>query len=502
MTRDVLFPGLANWDPAAFLAFLEGEGFTQDGLAAMPSPLSRPVDGRHAAAARAMLAAQPCGAIGALIRMFSLGEALDATEALRLFGWQLKELESLGLLVRDGPLVRSIVRLMPYAGQYHAGDFAERQLAPSGDYVMGLSPSTRALGSLVPPGRFGRALEVACGMAWLARLLAGRGCEVTATDLNGRALEIARFNGRLQGIESVRLLQGDLLEPVRDDPAYDLIVCNPPYVLSPGGSLVFRETPDAAPGEVCRRLAASIPERLAAGGIAIIMINWGHEHDDDWADAPLSWLASSDLQAWLFQNDANTPGEYAWSWIRHDPRFESPGEVGAEMERWLAYLRGHSIRRVSNGFLILRRPLLGEPAWRRADRRNISELSSHAGTDVANVLHNETWLRMRATTNPHDALLDLAFSVPDGIEAFAETELVDGWVRRTIRLRSPGRLSYDGQVDENLLRLLEVIRAGQRPRAMLEEILRHPEIGRQPDLAVSIEALVHELLRHGLIIPR
>jgi hypothetical protein len=60
----------------------------------------------------------------------------------------------------------------------------------------------------------------------------------------------------------------------------------------------------------------------------------------------------------------------------------------------------------------------------------------------------------------------------------------------------------DGQVDENLLRLLEIIRAGQRPRAMLEEILRHPETGRQPDLAANIEALVHELVRHGLIIPR
>lgn len=128
MSRSVLFRGLPNWDPAPFLAFLAGSGYTQDGLAGMPSALSRPSDARHAAAARAMLAALPSEPLGALVRRFSLGGSLEATEALRLFGWQLKGLETLGLLVRDGSQVRSKVRLMPHAGSSHAGDFREQQL--------------------------------------------------------------------------------------------------------------------------------------------------------------------------------------------------------------------------------------------------------------------------------------------------------------------------------------------------------------------------------------
>lgn len=501
MNRAALFPGLPDWDPAPFLAFLAGAAYSQESLADMPSTLSRPTDARQAAAGRVMLAALPADPLGALIRLFSLGDPLDATEALRLFGWQLKGLETLGLLVRDGPQIRSQVRLMPYAGQYHAGDFSDRQLSPTGDYVMGLSPSTRTLGSLVPPRRFGRVLEIACGMGWLARQLAADGADVTATDINPRALEIARLNGRLAGIESIRLLEGDLLEPVRDEPPFDLIVCNPPYVLSPAGTLVFRETADTAPGDTCRRLVAGVPAHLAEGGLAIIMINWGHATDDDWHDAPLAWVGGAEVQAWLFQNDASTPGEYAWNWIRHDPRFATADGVGDEMECWLRHLQQHRIRRVSSGFLILRRPHPGEPPWRRADRRNIGEMSTRAGTDVANVLHNETWLRRRDTAADAPSLLDLDYHAPDGIEALTEMDLDGGWARRTIRLRSPGRLTYDGQVDENLLRLLELVRAGQRPRVMLDELTRHPDIGRRPALTANIESLVHELIRHGLIYP-
>lgn len=501
MSSELLFPGLADWDPAPFLAFLTASGYTQDGLAQMPSPLTRPLDASHKAVARAILGSQPSEQLGTLVRLFSLGDSLEATEALRVFGWQLKGLESIGLLVREGARVRSLIRLMPHAGHYHAGDFPERQLSEKGDFVMGLSPSTRALGSLVPPGDFQRVLEVACGMGWLARQLAARGADVTATDLNPRALEIARLNGRLSGTDSIRLLEGDLLDPVRDASPFDLIVCNPPYVLSPDGGLVFRETTHGAPGDVCKRLVADVPALLKQGGIAVIMINWGHESDDDWRDEPFSWLGGGEVQAWLFQNDASTPGDYAWTWIRHDPRFSSPDDIGQEMGRWLSYLQQHRIRRISSGFLILRRPHQGEPVWQRTDRRNIGELSINAGMDVANVLHNETWLQRRGTLSHPTSLLDLDYRVPDGIEAFSEMDLLGGWTRRTIRLRSPGRLSYDGQIDENLLRLLEITRSGQRPRVMLGELSRHPEIASRPNLAASIEALVHELIRHGLMIP-
>lgn len=76
-----------------------------------------------------------------------------------------------------------------------------------------------------------------------------------------------------------------------------------------------------------------------------------------------------------------------------------------------------------------------------------------------------------------------------------------GWVRDTIRLTSPARLSYDGQIDENILRLLAVVRDGGTPADMVDEIRSRPEFAAIPDLPERIAALVRELVSHGMLVP-
>ncbi|MGA0846927.1 MAG: hypothetical protein ACO3RV_10320, partial [Luteolibacter sp.] len=78
----------------------------------------------------------------------------------------------------------------------------------------------------------------------------------------------------------------------------------------------------------------------------------------------------------------------------------------------------------------------------------------------------------------------------------------NGWSRETIRLTSPSRFAYNGQIDENLLRLLEIVRSGRTPAAMVEEIRAKPEFAKMPDLPDRIAELTRELVRHGLLIPK
>jgi len=52
--------------------------------------------------------------------------------------------------------------------------------------------------------------------------------KVVGTDLSPLALEVARYNGKRLGVE-VDWRQGDFLAPIRGQ-AWDIIVCNPPYV--------------------------------------------------------------------------------------------------------------------------------------------------------------------------------------------------------------------------------------------------------------------------------
>ena len=61
--------------------------------------------------------------------------------------------------------------------------------------------------------------------------LAWPGCAVDAADLSADALEVARINVAKHALAGrISLLQGDGLAACQGRPAYDLILCNPPYV--------------------------------------------------------------------------------------------------------------------------------------------------------------------------------------------------------------------------------------------------------------------------------
>jgi release factor glutamine methyltransferase len=70
-------------------------------------------------------------------------------------------------------------------------------------------------------------LEIGTGSGAIAVVLALSGARGTATDLSPRALEIARENARLHGVEDrITFVEADLFV----DGTFDLVVSNPPYV--------------------------------------------------------------------------------------------------------------------------------------------------------------------------------------------------------------------------------------------------------------------------------
>jgi ribosomal protein L3 glutamine methyltransferase len=83
-----------------------------------------------------------------------------------------------------------------------------------------------------PPRAPARILDLCTGGASLAILAALKWPEasVVASDASADALALARANVELYGLGTrIELLQGDLFDPVRGR-AFDLILCNPPYV--------------------------------------------------------------------------------------------------------------------------------------------------------------------------------------------------------------------------------------------------------------------------------
>lgn len=122
-------------------------------------------------------------------------------------------------------------------------------------------------------------VDVGTGSGCLAVALARElpGARLIATDISPAALEVARRNALRHSVaDRIRLLEGDLLDPVGESLAADFVISNPPYIAIEEVASLQREVRDWEPhlaltdfgdGLVFfRRLLADAPQRLTAGG--------------------------------------------------------------------------------------------------------------------------------------------------------------------------------------------------------------------------------------------
>jgi hypothetical protein len=86
---------------------------------------------------------------------------------------------------------------------------------------------------------YGRAaasmLDLCTGSGLQAICYAPCARRVTAVDLHPRAVEAARFNAALNGLDTIRVLQGDLYQPVHGE-TFELIVSSCPCIAVPAGA--------------------------------------------------------------------------------------------------------------------------------------------------------------------------------------------------------------------------------------------------------------------------
>ena len=279
------------------------------------------------------------GPLGALVRMFRLGESVDEAEAAAVLAPAgLDALVEAGLLEARGDHVAANVEISSYSGLLLAHDRVAESAGPESWHVLfGSASKTLAALTIRQSARSALDLGTGCGVQ---ALLASRHTErVVATDVHERALTYARINAALNEITNVELREGDLFGPVTGE-RFDLIVSNPPFVVSPDSELVFRDS--HLPGhEISRVVVAEAQEQLEDLGCATILCSWISPKDAHWSTPLREWVvAGSD--ALLLQFTSVTPLEYAGTWTD-------------EIDRWLDYYRQEGIEQISTGAAILRR---------------------------------------------------------------------------------------------------------------------------------------------------
>jgi SAM-dependent methyltransferase len=160
-----------------------------------------------------------------LARAFMFSDPVDRA-ASRGAGLELEPLVESGLLREEERGLVSPFAMAVADGLYVLSDPLERGV----DAVMGLGPlTTPSCAAVRPLQPIGRAFDLGCGARLVALLLSRRVRSVVATDINPRAVAMARLNARINGIGNVDVRKGSLFEPVASE-RFDLVASQPPFI--------------------------------------------------------------------------------------------------------------------------------------------------------------------------------------------------------------------------------------------------------------------------------
>lgn len=428
--------------------------------------------------------------LNVLIKLFGLYVAVGEDEARAAFApMTLDEAAALGVLEREEGVVRAAVGLVTTGSLVLARDRfdqATRALRP--DHVLGLNPPALNLARLTVRRQVGSALDVGCGGGVQALLAARHAARVVAVDISPRALAFTRFNAALNGVAGVECREGSFFAPVRGE-RFDLIVCNPPFTISPDSRYVFRDggrEGDAVCEEVVRGAAAHLEE----DGFATVLCNWALREGEEPSAPPRRWVDGSGCDAWVLVSDVQDPLTYAAGWNRGAPDYESA------LDRWVAYDRQHGIARIGMGAVILRRRALGSN-WVRAD--DLPDGPTDAcDAQIRRVFEGQDRLR---NLESDEALFAEAFRVCDDHQVHEVLVLrAGGYTVANRELWLTGGLGFRGAADAHTLELLRRCDGRMSLAQIVEEMAAGGDVA--PDaLAAGVKGAVRRLVATGFMVP-
>lgn len=304
------------------------------------------------------------GGLAALVRLFVLNVEVP-TDAIAAAVAPLEpaDLARLGLVDLRANAVRPLVRIVPHAEVLITSDVRlyPGEGAPP-DHVPGVHRPSVTLAYLTVRSSVRKFLDLATGCGVEAILASAQAERVVATDVNPRALNYAAFNAQLNGVRNIEFRLGSWFEPVGQE-RFDVIACNPPYVISPSTEFLFRDS--GLPGDsVSELVVRGIPERLEEGGFATVAISWVVDPDMDHSAPVRRWVADSGCDAWLLHYRTDEPLSTAAGW--HQTEAGDPVRHAALIDSWMAYYRQQGIRAIAYGSLVLRRRA-GATNWFRVD---------------------------------------------------------------------------------------------------------------------------------------
>ena len=479
------FAGTADRD--TIRAAFDGAGYTEAGLG--PGVATLLALGVHAGLAR-----QTDGraAQGLLARLFLFGLTATWDEVCGLLGRDHAEaFRRAGLLTGDAECVAA-VSITPVGGRLIAHDRRDAHRTGAAAFVPGPAPASRRFADIAIRRPGAAVLDLGCGQGLLAVLAAESGGTVTATDLNPRAIAFAAFNAALNGLDNITCVEGDLFAPVSGE-RFDLILANPPFVISPASAFLYRDGHG-----ICERIAQEAPPRLTDGGILEMTCNWPCRRGRDWREDLSAWFRDSGCDVWVLQTDHLDVAAYAGIWLRQ--AHPEPADVEPELDRWLAFYEKAGIEAVGGGVAAMRRRAIGGLVARPwIEIRDMPPANGPCGDTIARVLEaRETLARFEGP-----ALLDATVAlVPEARAIVTQRASASGWERESSELRLTRGLAMALRLDPAgaaIAGFLDGSRSARAAATAFAETVGVPAEALLPELP----ALLRRLIEMGLaVVPR
>src|SRR4051794_26812648 len=338
---------------------LNAAGYTVDGVSTLLGTTA------HSALARnettpGLRRTRGGSALETLTRLWPLQATVTVDAVDRALPGMLDELCGLGILERSVGEVAARVDLRPYGTESRdlwvladltpGLDGSPNRVGP--DHVLGISPAATSLAELTVRAGVLSALDLGTGCGVQSLHLAAHVDHVVATGVNRRALWLASLNAELNEV-AMDLREGSFFDPVAAE-RFDLVVTNPPFVISPGTGerLVYRDS--GLPGDrAVEHIVRTLPQHLNPGGTGQVLANWMILREVPWDERLATWTEGSGCDTWVVQREVLDPAQYVELWLK-DAGLHGAGDYRERYDTWLSWLDEQGVEGVGFGWINLR----------------------------------------------------------------------------------------------------------------------------------------------------
>ena len=381
-------------------------------------------------------------------------------------------------------------------------DASMTDIVPGRDHVLGVGAASLSLLSAAPLSPVDSVLDLGTGSGVQALGQAPVAERVVATDVHGRALDLAQATLAANGVDNVELRHGSWFEAVAGE-HFDRIVANPPFVVGlPEVGHVYRDSGMDLDG-ASEFVVKHAPEHLAEGGRAFILASWVHVEGESWQSRVASWLPKTGVNAWVLQRDVVDPGMYVSTWLRDETIDPRSAEGIERTERWLAHFAENNVTGIGFGWILL--DDIGDAPTEVTAEALSQPFSDPLGPEAEEYFARTAWLRGKTS----DDILGARYLLRPGL-ALEEVSLADtnagmGFAPEVTRITRTDGPRFTHDIDAGVLAIL----SGLNPEGLaLRDVAGLYaaanglyDLDETQQVEASAAGVVVDLIRHGLVLP-